>query len=237
MPALTRALRSALLLAAAAPLLACNTGEAAKDDELPAKSPGAAAAATDAARDSALLARADSARIAGSPDAPIWIIEISDFQCPYCRVWHDSTYPRIKREYVDAGKARLAYFNLPLPNHANAMPAAEAAMCAGLQGKFWEMHDAIFSTQDRWARLPDARPVFDSLAGSVGVEANPYLRCMNEHTLQPLIRADAARAQETGVQSTPTFIVGSFRLEGAYPYEDFRRAVDSALVLAGGARR
>src|SRR5205085_7650403 len=95
--------------------------------------PRAALAASAPARvtggDTTIISRADAGRTAGSEGAKVWLIEISDFQCPYCRQWHDSTYPTIRREYVDAGKVRMAYVNLPLSMHANAMPAAEAAMC------------------------------------------------------------------------------------------------------------
>src|SRR5687768_3753388 len=105
-----------------------------------------------------LMARADAARIQGSSTAPVWVVEVSDFQCPFCKTWHDSTYRALRREFVIPGTVRLAYINYPLPNHANAMPAAEAAMCAGTQGKFWEMHDGLFHTQATWAHMPNAAP-------------------------------------------------------------------------------
>ncbi len=79
------------------------------------------AGAQKAAADS-MARRADHARIEGSPTATVWLVEISDFQCPYCKMWHDSTYAAVKKEYVDTGKIRLAYVNFPLPMHKNAMP-------------------------------------------------------------------------------------------------------------------
>src|SRR3954452_15584930 len=93
------------------------------------------------------ITRADLARIQGSPTAPLWVIEVSDFQCPYCKQWHDQTYNTFLNQYVKTGKVRLAYVNFPLQSHAHAWPAAEAAMCAGAQGKFWAMHDPLFTTQ------------------------------------------------------------------------------------------
>ncbi|HEU4563631.1 MAG TPA: DsbA family protein [Gemmatimonadaceae bacterium] len=215
-------------------LLACNATDGAKREQ-----PGAVAArdtthAAGAARvDSALLARADSGRIQGSPSAPVWIIEISDFQCPYCRVWHEETYQQVKREYIDTGKARFAYLNLPLPSHRNAWPAAEAAMCAAAQGKFWPMHDALFTTQQRWGSLPDPLPLFDSLATSAGVDGAKLRQCIASRAVRPLIQADADRAVEAKVNSTPTFIIGNARIEGAYPFAEFKRAVDAALARAG----
>lgn len=177
-----------------------------------------------------LLARADLGRIAGASTAKVWIIEISDFQCPYCKMWHDSTYPAIVREYVETGKARLAYLNYPLPNHANALPAAEAAMCASEQGKFWPMQSAIFDTQNRWATLPDALPVFDSLASSLRVALPEWRQCMASHATQPLIAADQERATARQIRSTPSFVIGDQLIPGAAPIGAFRDAVERALA-------
>jgi protein-disulfide isomerase len=175
-------------------------------------------------------ARADRGRIQGSASAPVWVVEVSDFQCPYCRMWHDSTYPALVREYVETGKARLAYVNFPLPSHRNAWPAAEAAMCSGVQGKFWAMHDKLFSTQGTWAALADPTAFFDSLAATAGVEAPKMRACVSSHATRPLIQADVDRATAAGINSTPNFIIGDRPIVGAQPIEVFRQAIDSALA-------
>lgn len=233
-----RARRAALLLGVTLALLgagvvackpASDTGNAAA-----ARPPaGTAATAAGAARPaSELLARADSGRIRGSAAAPIWIVEISDFQCPFCKMWHDSTYPAIVREYVETGKARLAYINFPLGNHPNAVPAAEAAMCASVQGKFWEMQNAVFATQERWARLPDAVPFYDSLATREGVAMPAWRECMSTHATLPLIEADRDRGSAAGVSSTPSFLIGNEAIAGAQPIGAFREVVERALRSA-----
>ncbi len=214
------------LLAVLAAALGCTPSEGAR--QAPA---GETAAATDTTgADSLAHAVADSARITGSANAALWIVEISDFQCPYCKMWHDSTYESLMESYVRTGKARFAYLNLPLPNHANAMPAAEAAMCAGLQGKFWEMHDALFKAQQEWSGLANPWPVFTALATQRGVDAAAVRACADKDVLVPLIQADAARAVEAGVQSTPTFLIGSVMLSGAYPFQAMRQVIDSLLA-------
>src|SRR3982751_4079448 len=119
-----------------------------------------------------LVARADSARIRGNPNAKVWMILSSDFQCPYCKMWHDSADMTIRREYIDNGKVRLAFVNYPIGSHQNAVPAAEYAMCAAAQNKFWKMHDALFASQDKWVPLPKPGPVLEALATSAGVEVN-----------------------------------------------------------------
>ena len=183
-----------------------------------------------------LSSRADAARIQGSPTAPVWVVEVSDFQCPFCKTWHDSTYRALRREFVTPGTIRLAYINYPLPNHENAMPAAEAAMCAGAQGRFWEMHDGLFDRQDTWAAMPNAAPVFDSVARAAGVDVAAMRRCIDQGSMRALIQADAERAQEFGVQATPSFIIGGdVLIRGAQPIEAFRRAIAQKLAARPAA--
>lgn len=174
--------------------------------------------------------RADLARIQGSPTAPIWVIEVSDFQCPYCKQWHDQTYRKLRDEYVSTGKIRLAYVNFPLAQHAHAGPAAEAAMCAGAQGKFWEMHDALFTSQETWAPLPSSAAHFLSLARSTGVDLPRWLECVRSGKMRPWIQADHDRAERAGAASTPSFMIGDQLLVGAQPIENLRSAIDSALA-------
>jgi protein-disulfide isomerase len=172
-----------------------------------------------------MLATADKARIQGSSAAPVWIVEVSDFQCPYCKMWHDSTYATIKREFIATGQVRMAYVNFPLQGHANAVPAAKAAMCAALQGRFWEMHDALFDSQETWAPLRDPMPKLESLATGVGVKPSEWRECVNGQVIQRLINADRQRGDAAGVTSTPFFFVGDEVIRGAAPASAFRAAI------------
>ena len=218
--------RAATLLLALAVAAACGR----RDD--PGATPVVAAAGTPVAGDTgrALLDRADASRILGADSADVWLVEISDFQCPFCRRWHDETWPVIRREYVESGRVRFAYLNLPLPNHAHAREAAETALCAGLQGRYWEMHDALFDTQARWSRLESATATFDSLAARTVPDARALRACVRDGRTRPLVQADYDRAVSAGVRSTPTFIAGGRLIEGAAPPEHFRAALDSALA-------
>ena len=194
----------------------------------------AAQAPADSAREDALLERADKARIQGDTAAPVWIVEISDFQCPYCKQWHDQVYPQIVREYVRQGTVRLAYVNFPLGMHQNALPASEAAMCAAVQDRFWQMHDTLFSTQTRWAALQEPLPLYDSLATAIGVQATEWRSCMSSHVMRRLINADRTRGLSAGVNSTPTFFVGDEPIRGAAPMDEFRAAIGRARAKAAG---
>ena len=188
--------------------------------------------------DDSLSKRADLARIRGAETAPVWLVEISDFQCPFCKQWHDETFAKIDQEYVKTGKVRMAYLNFPLTRiHKNAQVAAEAAMCAGVQGKFWELHSSLFQSQPRWAESKTPVVVFDSLARAAGVELKAWDRCMTSHATAKLIEADRDRSAKAGVESTPTFFVGDRALAGAYPVDTFRVAIDQALAKLKSAPR
>lgn len=150
-------------------------------------------------------------------------------------MWHDSTYGPLVRDYVATGKVVLAYLNFPLRQHQNAMPAAEAAMCASVQNKFWPMHDALFSSQQTWENLPNAMPAFDSLAARLGVAMPAWRDCVSHHLTRPLIEADYARSQSAGVASTPSFFVGDQPLAGFEPYSAFRRVIEAQLAKRGAS--
>jgi protein-disulfide isomerase len=213
---------------------------------------GATAAASDAATSGAdsmrkvagpatdsaahrLLQRADRGRIQGDTAATVWVIVASDFQCPYCQIWHAETYPTLVKDYVRTGKIRMAYLNYPLNSHKNAWPAAEAAMCASVQGMFWEMHDAIFANQSRWSTMPNAAQLFDSLAvNKFALNPDEWRSCMSTHATAALVQADFERLRSAGVESTPSFFVGDRGIAGAQPTDVFRAAIEQALAKARG---
>lgn len=227
-------LRSFLLLLAAVAAGACASSG---DTGAAADSPSAAEPAA-GSPDSALLAAADMGRIKGAADAPVWLLIVSDFECPYCRMWHEASYDAIVREYVEPGKVQLAYINLPIPTHRNAKPAAEAAMCASVQGKFWEVADGIFATQERWSQMPVGSAVFDSIAGAQSLDMPQWRECVEKNRTRDMVEADADRAGEIGISSTPSFVIlrGDQLvrgISGAVPVDTFRVALDAALALSG----
>lgn len=174
------------------------------------------------------MERADRARIQGDSTAPVWIVEISDFQCPFCKQWHDETYASVVRDYVAKGIVRMAYLHLPLAMHQHAFHAAEASMCAAAQNRFWQMHDKLFDTQKRWAGMTNVAPLFDSLAVASGVSGPEWRECMRSMVMRRVINGDRTRAASAGVTSTPVFFVGDERVMGAEPTQRFRDAIERA---------
>jgi protein-disulfide isomerase len=215
-------------------LLGCT----ASDDANAARAATLQTPAVSAAGDSAgaLLAKADAGRIIGSPSATVWLIVISDFECPFCKRWHDESWDAIRRDYVETGKVRVAYVNLPLSTHRNAWPAAHAAMCASAQGKFWPVQDAIFRTQGEWKDLPAPQAFFEQLAAGVGADVEALKGCVKSEVMRPLIQGDEDRATRAGAQSTPTFFVGGQPLVGAQPLAVFRGSIEAALAAKPAAK-
>jgi protein-disulfide isomerase len=172
--------------------------------------------------------RADRGRILGDTTAKLWVVMASDFQCPYCKQWHDARFAQLMQNYVTKGRIRLGFVNFPLSQHQNAVPAAEAGMCASAQNKFLPMHEGLFATQPKWENIGKPLPMFDSLAASIGVNMPEYRECMSKHLALPLIEADHDNWARAGVKSTPTFFVGGRMLEGADA--DLPAAIDAALA-------
>jgi protein-disulfide isomerase len=227
--------RSGLTATLAGLLLSTAACRASGEERGSAATPGTAAgaaAAAGAGDSTAVRAIADTARILGSPQAKVWMLIVSDFQCPFCKRWHDETFETLRREYVETGKVRVAYLHFPLDQHEQALPTAEAAMCAGAQGKFWPYQTALFESAERWGRPGSQSAVYDSLASAVGADPARFRACTGSRVMRALVEADRDRMVRAGVQSTPSFFVGSTPLSGAQPLDAFRRAIDAELARA-----
>lgn len=162
----------------------------------------------------------------GPKNAPITIVEFSDYQCPYCQLWHTEVLPRLMAEY--AGKIRFIYRDFPLSGHPEAQPAAEAANCAGDQEAYWEFQDAIFSNQYGYGRS-----AYEQYASDLGLDADEFTACLDSRRHQAEVMADYSDGLRLGVQSTPTFFINGTQIVGAQPYETFQRFIDGELAKAG----
>jgi protein-disulfide isomerase len=159
----------------------------------------------------------------GPANAPIELIEFSDFQCPFC-LRADPTVRQVLQTYGD--KIRFVYRHYPLPNHPNARPAAEAAACAGDQGKFWAYHDRLFSNS---TKLTDAD--LKQHAVEIGVDAAKFNACLDSHSSKARVDADMRAGEDAGVNGTPAFFINGRSLSGAQPYDAFKRIIDEELEL------
>jgi len=160
----------------------------------------------------------------GPTDAPITIVEFSDYQCPFCGKWYDDVWSRLKTEY--AGKIRFVYRDFPLFSiHPEAGPAAEAAECAGDQNKYFEFHDLLFSNQNNLGQA-----TYEKYASQLSLDMTKFKECLTTGKYKPEISSDYEFASNLGVNSTPTFFVNGIPLIGAQPYEVFKQLIDKELA-------
>ncbi len=180
---------------------------------------------------------ADNDPIIGNPDAPITIVEFSDFQCPFCARFHIQTLPLIMEEYIEQGKVKLVFRDFPIQSiHPNAVPASFAAECANDQGKFKEMHDVLFEKQNEWSNL---RPVelisrFNQYALEMQLDQELFDSCITSEKHLEEIGNDLEDGRDYGVSGTPGFFVGNdqigyVELKGAQPFESFKKIIDAQL--------
>jgi protein-disulfide isomerase len=168
----------------------------------------------------------------GSREARVGLLVFSDFECPFCARFQTETMPNIVAQYVDKGLAKIGFRHLPLPIHSRAERAAAAAECASQQGRFWEMHDALFSNP---LKLEES-DLFHR-AVSLQLDGERFEQCMSRPPLDR-IKQDAAIAQAIGLTGTPAFVVGTIRndslqatgvLIGALPAKEFETVLTQAL--------
>jgi len=166
----------------------------------------------------------DDDPINGPEDAPITIIEFSDFECPYCRQWFAQVYTRLRETYPD--QIRFVYRDFPLTSiHPNAFSAAEAANCAGDQGAYWDFHDQLFNQA-----LGLGKNAYQQYADQLGLNLETFTTCLDTRKYEEEIQADFDFAAQLGVRSTPTFFINGIALVGAQPFETFQQVIEKELA-------
>jgi len=163
----------------------------------------------------------------GSDSAPIEITEYSDFECPFCASFATVQMPVVREQLIATGRVRWRYRDFPLPTHTYSRYAALAAQCAGEQGKFWEMHDQLF-TNHQWAQTgKNPRGLFRDFARAIGVDLDKYDPCMDGQRYAGRIQASVQEGEARGVKGTPSFYVNGRPYQGRSASDDFKALVDS----------
>ena len=167
----------------------------------------------------------------GSSQAMIGIVEFSDYQCPYCRGFHDRVFPKLKKEYVDTGIAQFIHKDLPLKSiHPQALPAALAASCAGLQKRFWPMHAALYANNGRLASA-----LYPQLGRELGLDEAKFTACLGDASREQAVMRDVVEARGLGITGTPSFVIGKIQgdvltvvrvARGAPSFEDFAQEIE-----------
>jgi len=161
----------------------------------------------------------------GPEEAKVKVILFSDFQCPYCKTFHE-TFRKAISEYKD--KVLFVYKYTPLDFHKQAMNAAVAADCAGEQGKFWEMADKLYATQSDWQNT-EGTAKFKTYAATLGLNAAKFNQCVDENKPKGKIEADQKMAQDFGISGTPAFFVNNQFFGGVVSYDELKKTLDEEL--------
>lgn len=180
-------------------------------------------------------ATADDDPVLGNEDAPITLIEFTDYQCPFCGRHFTNTYGQLKKDYIDTGKVKLVVRDFPLSFHPHAQKTAEATECADDQGRFWEMHDKIFETQATWSNAADIVPTLKQYAADLRLNTTAFASCLDSGKYEGEVAEDMADGSASGVNGTPGFwVLGpggeSRQISGAVPYAEFQQAIDAMLL-------
>jgi protein-disulfide isomerase len=175
----------------------------------------------------------------GSDSAPVEVHEYADFTCPACARFWVLTFPDVEARLIQAGMVRWRFHDRPLGGrgeHSYSYIAAHAAACADEQGRFWPMHDQLFANQGAWnaERNPDRS--FRDYARAIGLDVGQYDDCMQSGRFRARVQAEAEAADNLGITSTPTFVIGRTRIPGALPYDAFKRVIDSLSTVPGAPR-
>ncbi|MFQ5988681.1 MAG: thioredoxin domain-containing protein [Candidatus Methylomirabilales bacterium] len=176
----------------------------------------------------------------GSPDAPVTMVEFSDYQCPYCKRYVSVVFPTIKRDYIDTGKLKYVFSDFPIASlHPQAPKAHEAAHCAGEQNQYWAMHDILFENSKDLSV-----PALKRYAEEVGLDGDQFIDCLQTGKYAGKVNQDIAAGRKAGVGGTPSFIIGPSGsgeqitgtiLVGARPADTFTQVIDKALQAASKA--
>lgn len=245
-----------LVVIVAAPLVWVDASHSGVDDEIANLRKWMAEIKKDIAEIKAILQRAvrpqrpskvtAEVSVSGKPslgrnDAPVTLVEFSDYQCPFCKRHFSTVFPIIKKEYIDIGKLRYVFRDFPIASlHPQAKKGHEAAYCAGEQNKYWEMHDTLFQNSKDFSV-----PALNRYAQEIGLDGDSFKNCLQSEKYASRIEKEIAEGTKAGVRGTPTFFVGQSGsggkitgtvVRGAQPLNRFRQVIERVLKAASKAQ-
>jgi len=166
----------------------------------------------------------DDDSIKGDEDAPVTIVEFSDYECPFCTKFYEQSLQQIEKNYIDTGKVKFIYRDFPLSFHQNAQKAAEAAECAGEEDKYFEMHDLLFEKG-----VSGGVSAFKQYAKDIGLNTKKFDQCLDSGEMAKEVQDDFIAGQQLGVSGTPAFFINGKLVSGAQPYSVFEQIIEQEL--------
>jgi protein-disulfide isomerase len=165
--------------------------------------------------------------LAATNSATLTLVEFGDYECPACGEYN----PIVKQVLTNySGKINYVFRNYPLPQHANAPISSYAVEAAGLQGKYWQMHDKVYDTQNDWVNLPDPTNIFVGYANDLGLNINQFTKDLNSSTVKNKVQNDMNDGNTVGITETPTFFLNGIKMTLTGSYDQFKSLIDSSLI-------
>ena len=166
----------------------------------------------------------------GELNAPVTIIEFSDYQCPFCKRFYEESHQTIMDDYVATGKVRYVYRDFPLDSHPQALSAATAANCAGEQDHYWEMHNMLLDNQDEWSFNPSANQIFQNYASELNLNTEDFSKCLSDNQQVQEISNDQNDGIAATVEQTPTVFINGRKIVGAQPLTTYIAIIEGELL-------
>lgn len=177
-----------------------------------------------------LVRPVEEERALGAPDAPVTLIEYSDYQCPFCRLFALSTLPELNKQLVQTGKLRIIWRDFPLRSYPSAVRAAHAAHCAADQNMYWQMHDQLFADANQFSASHDADfALFRQMAGKVGLNVEQFMSCMESRKYLKRITEEVVNDRALDIDATPAYVLNGEVLRGLYPATTWVRMIKERL--------
>ena len=244
LPILLSALGSLSILPGCAPGKAENQGEEASSDSIVEAILGSAAESPPSREDfsprlspqeqqTRPLDIAQMGFDLGSSDAPVRVLELSDFGCGYCRLFQEETFPTLHEAYVEEGLVQWKFVPFVLGMFPNGLEAAIAGECAGEQDRFFPLQKRLFQQQSAWKDSQEPFPLFSELATEAGLDVERFNRCLEGGWRENQVRSNVLLGRQLGVRGTPTFVIDGTPISGALPLETFRDILDLTLNQKG----
>ena len=180
----------------------------------------------------ALVINTDDDPSLGSEDTKVTVVEFSDYQCPFCRIFWKEVFPELKEKYIDTGKVRFVYRDFPLEFHPAALISAQAAECADDQNKYWEFHDKVFGEQEKLGEGTISYTINDinKWASEISVDLDEFNECLNSEKYKEEVQKDYNDGVKYGVTGTPTLFINGIKIIGAQPFENFSAIIEEELA-------
>ena len=171
----------------------------------------------------------DDDPVLGSKDAPVTIIDFSDYQCPFCKKFYSNIFHELEADYIDSGKVKYVFRDFPLSIHSKAQYAHYAAECGKEQNKYWEIHNILFEKQSEWTESENLIETLTSYAEEIGLDKINFKECLSSEKYRDEVKKDKEDGLSYGIKGTPTLVINGKMIRGISSYDQLKKLIEKEL--------